>query len=124
MSKSRRKKRGRFLRKSDSTAAERKAFYSTQDWRRLRYRVLLEDGAVCILCGRNHAQHGVVIHVDHIEPLSLNWSRRLDRDNLQILCEDCNLGKSNLDNTDFRPASSFWNSASTRALDRMDWREF
>ena len=27
----------------------------------------------------------------------------MDIDNLQILCADCNLGKSNVDDTDFRP---------------------
>jgi len=43
------------------------------------------------------------MHVDHIRPRSKSPSLELDPDNLQVLCKACNLGKSNLDDTDFRP---------------------
>ena len=76
-------------------------FYISQEWRSLRYEVLKENGGRCCLCGRS-AKDGVVLHVDHIIPLSKDWSKRLDKDNLQVLCEDCNLGKSNKDNLDWR----------------------
>ena len=33
------------------------------------------------------------IHVDHIKPKSKHWDLRLDINNLQVLCEDCNFGK-------------------------------
>lgn len=78
-----------------------KKFYESPEWRSLRYEVLKEQGARCCLCGRT-AKDGVVLHVDHIIPLSKDWSRRLDKDNLQVLCEDCNLGKSNKDCIDWR----------------------
>jgi 5-methylcytosine-specific restriction endonuclease McrA len=42
------------------------------------------------------------MHVDHIEPLSKNWDRRLDPTNVQIMCDDCNLGKGNRDSIDWR----------------------
>lgn len=76
-------------------------FYLSKEWRELRYEVLNENGGKCCLCGRS-AKDGVVLHVDHIIPLSKDWSKRLDKDNLQVLCEDCNLGKSNKDNIDWR----------------------
>lgn len=79
----------------------KKKFYESPEWRSLRYEVLKEQGARCCLCGRT-AKDGVVLHVDHIIPLSKDWSRRLDKDNLQVLCEDCNLGKSNKDCIDWR----------------------
>ena len=47
----------------------------------------------CKLCGMRPPS--VVLNVDHIVPLTVDWSRRMDPNNLQVLCEDCNQGKSN-----------------------------
>lgn len=80
-----------------------KSFYASPEWRKLRVRVLEKYGARCMCCGRNHKDHGVVIHVDHIKPRSKHPELSLVFENLQILCEDCNLGKSNLYDTDWRP---------------------
>ena len=82
--------------KKKSYAELAKEFYLSQEWKELRYSVLKEQGGKCQLCGRSR-KDGVVLHVDHIIPLSKDWSKRLDKDNLQVLCEDCNLGKSNKD---------------------------
>lgn len=79
----------------------RDKFYQSPEWRKLRYEVLREQGGRCQLCGRS-AKDGVVLHIDHITPLSKDWSKRLDKNNLQVLCEDCNLGKSNTDSIDWR----------------------
>ena len=61
---------------------------------RMRWRVLTRDSFRCRSCGRSPAlEQGVVLHVDHIYP----WSKggpTVD-ENLQTLCEPCNLGKSN-----------------------------
>lgn len=76
-------------------------FYKTDIWRKIRYEVLKEQGARCQCCGRS-AKDGVVLHVDHIVPLSKDWTKALDKYNLQVLCEDCNKGKSNIDSTDWR----------------------
>lgn len=43
------------------------------------------------------------IVVDHIKPASRFPDLALDLENLQVLCNDCNMGKSNDDYTDFRP---------------------
>jgi 5-methylcytosine-specific restriction endonuclease McrA len=77
-------------------------FYKSQEWRELRVKIIEEQHGECQMCGRSHKKHGITIHVDHIIPLSIDWSRRLDETNLQILCEDCNLGKSNHYTTDWR----------------------
>lgn len=77
---------------------KRKDFYSSAVWRSLRYKALVEYGRECQCCKDRKGP----FHVDHIKPISLNWELRHDFDNLQILCEQCNLGKSNVDSTDFR----------------------
>jgi hypothetical protein len=60
---------------------------------RLRFRVFQRDRFTCRACGRSPAtQSGVVLHVDHIVPYSGPGETILD--NLQTLCEQCNLGKS------------------------------
>lgn len=82
---------------------ERDDFFVSRDWRELRYLVIQRNGARCLACGRS-PQDGIRIHVDHIVPVSKDWSRRLDFNNLQVLCEDCNIGKSNTDKTDWRGA--------------------
>lgn len=75
--------------------------HNTTAWKKLRYFVLKRDGGKCVLCGRG-AKDNVVLHIDHIKPASLYPELYYDIDNLQTLCQDCNLGKSNLDETDFR----------------------
>ena len=62
---------------------------------RLRFRVLERDCFSCRICGRSRAKGDEIkLQVDHVIP----WSRggRTDMENLQALCEECNLGKSNL----------------------------
>lgn len=75
-------------------------FYDSERWRALRFQILKRDGGRCALCGR-FPPH-VVLHVDHIKPRSRYPALEWDPNNLQVLCEDCNLGKSNKDDTDFR----------------------
>ena len=65
----------------------------------LRFNVLERDGGICCACGRS-PREGVTLHVDHIKPFSLGGLTTLD--NLQTLCADCNIGKSNRSLADFR----------------------
>lgn len=95
------KKLNNYSDKIYSSRAEKKKFYESKDWRKIRYEVLRENGGKCCLCGRS-AKDGVILHVDHIIPISKCWSKRLDKSNLQVLCEDCNVGKSNTDFIDWR----------------------
>lgn len=57
----------------------------------LRYRVLERDGG-CVACGAKVVD-GARLHVDHIEPWSSGGATTLE--NLQALCERCNVGKGN-----------------------------
>jgi len=58
-----------------------------------RLKVLDRDVYKCVLCGRSPATDiGVQLHIDHKIPFSKGGSSTID--NLQTLCKDCNLGKS------------------------------
>lgn len=62
---------------------------------RLRFKVLQRDNFTCRACGRSPASHlGLVLQVDHILPYSGPGETVFE--NLQTLCIDCNLGKSDL----------------------------
>jgi hypothetical protein len=56
----------------------------------LRYHVLERDGFACRLCGRT-VSDGVKLHVDHVLPICKDGKSTVD--NLQTLCEECNVGK-------------------------------
>lgn len=86
-----------------STYKDNDGFYTSREWRALRVRVLEKYECKCMMCGMSPKKHGIVVHVDHIKPRSKYPSLSLDFNNLQILCEDCNLGKSNKYDTDWRP---------------------
>lgn len=75
-------------------------FYSSTAWRQLRYLALKNAGG-CQCCGAK-ASDGVQIHVDHIKPRSRYPELELSLDNIQVLCQDCNIGKGDWDNTDWR----------------------
>lgn len=62
---------------------------------RLRYKVMLRDNFKCCCCGKSPATHpSIVLHIDHIVPWSEGGETTID--NLQTLCQYCNIGKSNL----------------------------
>lgn len=67
-------------------------FYKTKAWLNLRLKALELYDRRCVSCGAT-LQTGAVLHVDHIKPRSLYPELALDINNLQILCEACNLGK-------------------------------
>ena len=58
----------------------------------IRYKVLKKDAFKCIACGRG-VPDGVKLHIDHKTPFSLGGLTELI--NLQTLCNECNIGKSN-----------------------------
>lgn len=80
------------------------AFYRTPEWKRARIDALIRLGRRCGCCGAS-PETGAVLNVDHIKPLRFNWHLRLAQNNLQILCADCNEGKGNRLEVDFRPAA-------------------
>jgi hypothetical protein len=56
------------------------------------------------------------LHVDHIKPVSKYPELKLEFDNLQILCENCNLGKSNIYYHHLRPVKIPNNMAGIKRL--------
>jgi 5-methylcytosine-specific restriction endonuclease McrA len=77
-------------------------FLQTYEWARVRYQVLLKyRDKPCMACGRGPKQ-GVWLNVEHIRPRKTHPHVSLDMNNLQILCHECNKGKGNWDNTDWR----------------------
>lgn len=57
----------------------------------LRFEILKRDDYCCQMCGAT-AKDGVTLEIDHVTPVSKGGSN--DADNLQVLCRDCNIGKS------------------------------
>lgn len=87
-------KRAAYLRKQYGSS-----FYTSLEWVAIRYQALSRSKKRCELCRRSD---DVVLHVDHIKPRSKHPELSLVLDNLQVLCADCNIGKSNKDDTDWR----------------------
>lgn len=77
---------------------ESKIEYKKENFRNislsLRLHVLNRDNFRCVFCGKSPVTDiGTKLHIDHIEPFSNGGKSVLE--NLQTLCEECNLGKSN-----------------------------
>lgn len=104
---------------SAKLAKKNDGFYETDEWRSVRYRALKLHGGRCQCCGAGAAQ-GKILHVDHIKPRSKFPELALTLENLQVLCEDCNLGKSNKDDTDWRPKLVVDNPTPTRRIGIRD----
>lgn len=68
-------------------------------WQKLRYEAFRKYGRKCMVCKSTESR----LHVDHIKPKSKYPELVFDIDNLQILCQDCNYGKSHLHEDDWRP---------------------
>lgn len=111
--------------KAGATSAEmRDLFYRSWEWRTLRMEVLKAHGARCQCCGagRNDftsAGDPVRICVDHIKPISKFWHLRLDKKNLQVLCDECNQGKGAWDETDWREEAANDDSALAQIREQL-----
>lgn len=102
-------KKNRGVKKANRQKLSKKSdadFYSSREWLELRVRVLESYKCKCMMCGRSPQTHDVFLHVDHIKPRSKFPELSLDFDNLQVLCMDCNIGKSNKYQTDWRPCEA------------------
>lgn len=91
-----------------------KGFYQSWEWKKARYETILRYGNKCMCCGFEGS-----IVVDHIKPLRLYPELALDLENLQVLCRDCNMGKSYDDETDFRPKDGELSHAEREELERV-----
>lgn len=87
------RKRGKRVRQKD-------LFYKSQEWKEVRYEKLREI-QYCECCGKakgDFLEGGEIVKltVDHIKPRSRYPELALDTINLQVLCQYCNEGKSNI----------------------------
>ena len=80
------------------------AFYRSRSYQRWRTDVLADQREkftynFCVLCFSRAGP----FEPDHIDPRSTHPERALVRENGQVLCHDCNRGKSNRYAEDWRP---------------------
>jgi len=94
-----RSKRQKIGKKSDEL------FYASSMWSELRVRVFVKYDCKCMMCGESPKVHGITIRVSHILPRSKYPELSLSFDNLQLLCDTCDIGKGNKYEIDYRPAS-------------------
>jgi hypothetical protein len=80
---------------------EKDDFYNSREWLSVRYEALKKGSGRCAACGCRPTENNP-IHVDHIKPRSKFPHLSLVASNLQLLCKNCNLGKSNTDSKDWR----------------------
>ncbi len=67
----------------------------------IRWQVFKRDNWKCVSCGIKAVESDtVILHVDHILPRSKGGKDEFD--NFQTLCDKCNIGKSNKDDTILR----------------------
>ncbi|MFH0941894.1 MAG: HNH endonuclease signature motif containing protein [Chloroflexota bacterium] len=83
----------------DQLAGERKRrldeteqFYASPEWQLLRKQVIKEKGRICFNCG-TYIKKNVDVTVDHILPRSKYPTLAFDKENLQVLCRECNSRK-------------------------------
>jgi len=75
-----------------SQRAKFQRFYQSEKWKRTRL-ITLAESPLCEMCLVSGVTSPAV-HVDHIIPLSEDYSKKLNYDNLQSLCHSCHSKKT------------------------------
>ncbi|AFD22319.1 HNH endonuclease [Staphylococcus phage StB20] len=65
------------------------AFYNSTQWRKLRQQVLMRDNYLCQHCLSKGIVNDKNLIVHHKIELKRDWSKRLDMDNLEVVCFSC-----------------------------------
>ena len=79
-------------------------FYKSKRWWWCKNIIKSSNEIKCLKCGsRNN------MHVDHVKPKSKFPELALDVYNLQLLCEVCNIEKSNINEIDYRDSDFIQN---------------
>jgi 5-methylcytosine-specific restriction endonuclease McrA len=80
-----------------------KSFYETWEWKEARFIAFKVHGRKCLCCGWSPDQGGNNhLVVDHIKPIRTHPHLALVTSNHQVLCNNCNMGKSYKYHDDFR----------------------
>ena len=56
------------------------------------FNVFLRDNFRCVYCGRSSIEDGMVLHIDHVVPITSGGTG--SPENVVTACADCNLRKS------------------------------
>jgi 5-methylcytosine-specific restriction enzyme A len=87
-----------------TTKEDKRRFYNSGAWSRIRLEALARDRYECIWCrdkGRVTTKEHVTLEVDHILEIETHPEKALDLENLRVLCRKChNLRHNRLQ---FRP---------------------
>ena len=67
-------------------------FYNSKSWKSVRNRKIKAD-PICEHC-KEKGKIEIAKEVDHIIPIKVDWSKRLDINNLQSLCKSCHRKKT------------------------------
>lgn len=81
---------------------ERQSFYSSLEWIELVKKIWSRDNAICQNCGKHHntESNRGNFHIHHIVSFQVK-EKRLDLDNLVLLCKECHRwvhSKNNINN--------------------------
>ena len=77
------------------------SFYHSAAWKKCRDYIKARDTGLCQHClADKKITVGTI--VDHIIPLKVDWSKRFDESNLQLLCLACHNKKTAEDEGKFR----------------------
>ena len=74
-------------------------FYNSSVWRKLRNLKLSRD-PLCEYC-MEREQIKIASEVDHVIPLKVVWSKRLDINNLKSSCHRCHMKKTQEDRREY-----------------------
>jgi len=68
-------------------------FYSSSEWRKIRKIVMIKAGGLCASCMDMNIVTNADV-VDHIVPITIDYTKRLEESNLQPLCHTCHNKKT------------------------------
>lgn len=69
-------------------------FYNSREWRRLRQYILSINNYLCVSETHEELEPVTADVVDHITPVTVDWSLRLTASNCQPLCHACHNKKT------------------------------
>ena len=68
---------------------DRDAFYKSREWTRLSIEVKVRDNFECQICKDRGGLRREKLITHHIKPLTNDYDKRLDKDNLITVCHAC-----------------------------------
>lgn len=76
------------MKKENNYKEKFKTFYNSREWKILRDMKYCDSDGLCEKC-RKQGKISAGVDVHHIVPIEKDWNKRLDYDNLILLCKEC-----------------------------------